>query len=101
MAISGVHWYTVYKTRAASLKTHTNVAAVWETEARPLEGKGRACQVGECGEDQGAGMQVTCSEAIDWAMWLEERRVSRVGRGSVAPLRKALSVRVRDLDLIP
>lgn len=61
----GDHWYNVYKICAASLKMRTNVDAVWETESRPLEGKGRACQVGECGENQGAGMQVTCSEAID------------------------------------
>lgn len=29
--------------------------------------------MGECGKNQGAGLQATCSEAVDEIMWLEER----------------------------
>lgn len=53
---------------------------------RPVEGKGKACQVGECGKSLGAGRQVTYSEAIDWIVWLEDRRVSHSGQVSVGPV---------------
>lgn len=96
----GVHWY-VYKICVASLKTRTNVGAVWETEARPSERERRACQVGECGEKQGAGMQVTCSEAIDRAMRLEERTVNHMGQASVGPMAEGLERQGKRSALIP
>lgn len=44
---------------ALLLEWPTNVGAVWEGE-----GKDKPCPIGDCGKYQGAGMQVTCSQAI-------------------------------------